>query len=65
MVGSTIILDSAAFELGSWCRPVTIKRRQLSKNRYLHDQLAVMVPVMLALTAAMKKSGEPKLELRT
>lgn len=52
MVSDTIILDSTAFGMGSSCLQVTIQGRDLSETRYLYDQLAVMAPLMLALTAA-------------
>lgn len=52
VVGETIVMDSAAFGMGSSCLQVTIQGRDLSESRYLYDQLAVMAPLMLALTAA-------------
>ncbi|KAI0565624.1 Glutamate--cysteine ligase [Gracilaria domingensis] len=51
-VKDKIIMDSAAFGMGSSCLQVTIQGRDLSETRVLYDQLAVMAPIMLALTAA-------------
>lgn len=48
----TIVMDCAAFGMGCACLQVTIQGRDLSETRYLYDQLAVMAPLMLALTAA-------------
>lgn len=52
MVDETIVMDSAAFGMGCCCLQVTIQGRDLGETRYLYDQLAVMAPLMLALTAA-------------
>lgn len=52
MVKEKIIMDSTAFGMGSSCLQVTLQGRDLSESRYLYDQLAVMAPLMLALTAA-------------
>lgn len=51
-VGDNIVMDSAAFGMGCCCLQVTIQGRDLGESRYLYDQLAVMAPLMLALTAA-------------
>eukprot|EP00178_Gracilaria_changii_P027385 TRINITY_DN873_c0_g1_i1.p1 TRINITY_DN873_c0_g1~~TRINITY_DN873_c0_g1_i1.p1 ORF type:complete len:742 (-),score=111.92 TRINITY_DN873_c0_g1_i1:7768-9993(-) len=51
-VKDKIVMDSAAFGMGSSCLQVTIQGRDLSETRFLYDQLAVMAPIMLALTAA-------------
>lgn len=51
-VNDTIVMDSAAFGMGCGCLQVTLQGRDLSETRYLYDQLAVMAPLMLALTAA-------------
>lgn len=47
----TIVMDSAPFGMGAACLQVTIQGRDLGETRYLYDQLAVMAPLMLALTA--------------
>lgn len=51
-VSEKIVMDSTAFGMGSSCLQVTLQGRDLSETRYLYDQLAVMAPLMLALTAA-------------
>lgn len=50
--GSEIVMDSAAFGMGCCCLQVTLQAKDMSESRYLYDQLAVMAPIMLALTAA-------------
>jgi glutamate--cysteine ligase catalytic subunit len=50
--GREIIMDSAAFGMGCCCLQVTLQASDLSESRYLYDQLAVMAPIMLSLTAA-------------
>lgn len=47
-----IVMDATGFGMGSSCLQVTIQGRDMSESRYLYDQLAVMAPLMLALTAA-------------
>lgn len=47
-----IVMDSSAFGMGSCCLQVTIQGHDMSESRHLYDQLAVMAPLMLALTAA-------------
>lgn len=51
-VGPNIRMDSTAFGMGCCCLQVTIQGRDIHESRYLYDQLAVMAPLMLALTAA-------------
>ena len=34
------------------CTQVTFQARDVSESRYMYDQLAVLAPIMLALTAA-------------
>ncbi|KAI0559099.1 Glutamate--cysteine ligase [Gracilaria domingensis] len=51
-VRGKIVMDATVFGLGSSCLQVTIQGRDLSETRVLYDQLAVMAPIMLALTAA-------------
>jgi hypothetical protein len=46
-----IHLDAMAFGMGCCCLQVTFQARDLRESRYLYDQLAVMSPIMLALTA--------------
>lgn len=51
-VDKTIVMDAQAFGMGCNCLQVTIQGRDMSESRFLYDQLAVMAPLMLALTAA-------------
>lgn len=51
-VHEKIVMDSGAFGMGCSCLQVTLQGRDLSETRYLYDQLAMMAPLMLALTAA-------------
>jgi glutamate--cysteine ligase catalytic subunit len=51
-VGPHIVMDSAAFGMGCCCLQVTLQARDIDESRYLYDQLAVMAPIMLSLTAA-------------
>lgn len=46
-----IHMDAMAFGMGCCCLQVTFQARDLGESRYLYDQLAVMSPLMLALTA--------------
>eukprot|EP00172_Hildenbrandia_rubra_P002640 Plantae.Rhodophyta-Hildenbrandia_rubra.ctg3638.p1 GENE.Plantae.Rhodophyta-Hildenbrandia_rubra.ctg3638~~Plantae.Rhodophyta-Hildenbrandia_rubra.ctg3638.p1 ORF type:complete len:732 (-),score=106.62 Plantae.Rhodophyta-Hildenbrandia_rubra.ctg3638:1155-3350(-) len=47
-----IYMDSAAFGMGCCCLQITLQARDIGESRYLYDQLAVMAPLMMALTAA-------------
>lgn len=51
-VGNFIKMDSSAFGMGCCCLQVTLQGRNMRESRFLYDQLAVMAPIMLALTAA-------------
>ncbi len=46
-----IHMDAMAFGMGCCCLQVTFQARDLEESRYLYDQLAVMSPLVLALTA--------------
>jgi glutamate--cysteine ligase catalytic subunit len=41
-----------AFGMGMCCLQVTFQAQDVSESRYMYDQLAVLAPIMLALTAA-------------
>eukprot|EP00752_Nemacystus_decipiens_P010042 g8955.t1 len=45
-------MDAMAFGMGCCCLQVTFQARDVEESRYMYDQLAVLSPVMLALTAA-------------
>jgi len=47
----TIDMDCMAFGMGCCCLQVTFQARNLTESRQLYDQLAVLAPMMLALTA--------------
>lgn len=47
-----IVMDAAAFGMGCCCLQVTLQANDISEARYLYDQLAVIAPIMLSLTAA-------------
>jgi len=47
-----VYMDAMAFGMGCCCLQVTFQARDLSESRHLYDQLAVLGPIMLALTAA-------------
>ena len=47
-----IYMDAMAFGMGASCLQVTLQASNVSEARTLYDQLAVVAPIMLALTAA-------------
>eukprot|EP01114_Cavostelium_apophysatum_P017669 TRINITY_DN5307_c0_g1_i1.p1 TRINITY_DN5307_c0_g1~~TRINITY_DN5307_c0_g1_i1.p1 ORF type:complete len:627 (+),score=179.73 TRINITY_DN5307_c0_g1_i1:107-1987(+) len=47
-----IYADSMAFGMGCCCLQTTLQCCNIQEARYFYDQLAVMSPIMLALTAA-------------
>mmetsp|Transcript_17107 Transcript_17107/g.52533 ORF Transcript_17107/g.52533 Transcript_17107/m.52533 type:complete len:736 (-) Transcript_17107:2200-4407(-) len=47
----TVKMDAMAYGMGCCCLQVTFQARDLAESRYMYDQLAVMAPIMLALTA--------------
>jgi len=47
-----VYADAMAFGMGSCCLQVTLQASDLSESRLLYDQLAVLTPLFLALTAA-------------
>lgn len=47
-----IYMDTFAFGMGMSCVQTTFTCRTISEARYLYDQLVVLAPLMLALTAA-------------
>jgi len=48
----TVYMDAMGYGMGACCLQVTFQARDLSESRRLYDQLAVLSPIMLALTAA-------------
>lgn len=47
-----ISLDHTAFGRGCCCVQVTFQANNIKEALYLHDQLATVAPLMLALTAS-------------
>jgi len=47
-----IHMDCQAFGMGCCCLQVTFQARDMHESRHLYDQLAVLSPIALALTAA-------------
>jgi len=47
-----IQMDCMAFGMGCCCLQVTFQARNMNESRYLYDQLAVLAPIMMAMTAA-------------
>jgi len=45
-------MDAMAFGMGCCCLQVTFQCREVDESRHLYDQLAVLAPIFLALTAA-------------
>ena len=45
-------MDAMAFGMGCCCLQVTFQAREVAESRHLYDQLAVLAPIFLALTAA-------------
>jgi len=48
----TVYADAMAFGMGCCCLQVTFQAANLCESRHLYDHLAVLTPVMMALTAA-------------
>jgi glutamate--cysteine ligase catalytic subunit len=49
---TNIHMDCMAFGMGMNCLQVTFQAGDIDESRYMYDQLAVLAPIMLALTAA-------------
>jgi glutamate--cysteine ligase catalytic subunit len=49
---SQVQMDAMAFGMGCCCLQVTMQCADEAQSRYLHDQLAVMAPMLHALSAA-------------
>ena len=50
--GTNIHMDAMCFGMGLCCLQVTFQARDIGESRYIYDQLAVLAPIMLAITAA-------------
>jgi len=51
-VQPAIHMDAMAFGMGCCCLQVTFQTQDLDESRFMYDQLAVLAPIMMALTAA-------------
>ena len=51
-VKPSIYMDAMAFGMGMSCLQVTFQARNIQESRYMYDQLTVLAPIMLAITAA-------------
>jgi hypothetical protein len=47
-----IHMDAMAFGMGCCCLQITFQAKDVDESRFLYDQLAVMAPIMMALTAS-------------
>jgi len=47
-----VYMDAMAFGMGCCCLQVTFQARDVQESRHLYDHLAVLSPILLALTAA-------------
>ena len=45
-------MHAMAFGMGCCCLQVTFQAREVSESRHLYDQLAVLTPMLIALTAS-------------
>jgi Glutamate-cysteine ligase len=51
-VRPAIHMDAMAFGMGNGCLQVTFQGEDIEESRFMYDQLAVMAPIMMALTAS-------------
>ena len=47
-----IHMDAMAFGMGMSCLQVTFQAQELDESRFIYDQLAVLAPIMMVLTAS-------------
>ena len=47
-----IHMDAMAFGMGCTCLQITFQAKDVEESRFMYDQLAVMAPIMMALTAS-------------
>lgn len=47
-----IHMDAMAFGMGNSCLQITFQAKDMEESRFMYDQLAVMAPIMMALTAS-------------
>jgi len=51
-VRACIHMDAMAFGMGNCCLQITFQAKDVDESRFMYDQLAVMAPIMMALTAS-------------
>ena len=51
-VRPAIHMDAMAFGMGNCCLQITFQAKDMDESRFMYDQLAVMAPIMMALTAS-------------
>jgi hypothetical protein len=51
-VRAAIHMDAMAFGMGCCCLQITFQAKDVEESRFMYDQLAVLAPIMMALTAA-------------
>ena len=51
-VRAAIHMDAMAFGMGCCCLQITFQAKDVEESRFIYDQLAVMAPIMMALTAS-------------
>ena len=51
-VRAAIHMDAMAFGMGCCCLQITFQAKDVDESRFMYDQLAVMAPIMMALTAS-------------
>lgn len=51
-VRPAIHMDAMAFGMGCCCLQITFQATDMDESRFLYDQLGVMAPIMMALTAS-------------
>eukprot|EP00534_Pseudo-nitzschia_fraudulenta_P007949 CAMPEP_0201144766 /NCGR_PEP_ID=MMETSP0851-20130426/6512_1 /ASSEMBLY_ACC=CAM_ASM_000631 /TAXON_ID=183588 /ORGANISM="Pseudo-nitzschia fraudulenta, Strain WWA7" /LENGTH=927 /DNA_ID=CAMNT_0047419663 /DNA_START=232 /DNA_END=3015 /DNA_ORIENTATION=- len=49
---AAVHMDAMAFGMGCCCLQITFQAKDVDESRFLFDQLAVMAPIMMALTAS-------------
>ena len=48
----SIHMDAMAFGMGCCCLQITFQAKDVDESRFMYDQLAVVAPIMMALTAS-------------
>jgi len=51
-VRAAIHMDAMAFGMGCCCLQITFQAKDVDESRFIYDQLAVLAPIMMALTAS-------------